>query len=83
MASDKQSLITKGGWTIPAVVSLREAGRQLGRNPTYLKGLAEGLGIEIRMAGRTAILTERDLERLRRQIDRCQSFQTADIQVIS
>lgn len=65
-------LIKKGDQAIPAVVSLREAGRQLGRNPTYLKGLAEGLGIEIRMAGRTAVLTERDMERLRRQIDRRQ-----------
>lgn len=61
-------------------MSIREASQQLGCNPHYVKGLAQGLGIRMKRAGRTFILSEKDVARLRAEVDRQQAALPATTQ---
>lgn len=61
---------TRGTKAIPGVVSVAEASRQLKMNPHFVKGMALGLGVDVRKAGRTFILTVKDVERIRREASR-------------
>lgn len=49
-------------------MSLRKAGNQLGVNPKYLKGYAEAMGIRLRPAGASLVMTTEDFIRLRKQL---------------
>ena len=53
-----------GGRTIKALISLSEAGRRLGANPRYLKGMAEAIGIRLLPAGNALVMAGEDFERL-------------------
>jgi hypothetical protein len=49
-------------------VTVRQAGKRLGRNPQYIKGVAEGIGIKLQVASHAIVMTEKDFERLRRRL---------------
>lgn len=49
-------------------MTIREAARRLQRNPHYVKGLVQGLGIKVKTAGRMRLLTQTDFERLEEEI---------------
>jgi hypothetical protein len=51
-------------------VSISKAARQLKRNAHYTKGFAEGMGIRLRLAPPSVVMTEEDFERLKARIEK-------------
>jgi hypothetical protein len=58
-----------GGQTIGSLVTLRQAGRLLSRNPSYIKGVADGLGIKLQSASNALVMTAKDFGRIKRLIE--------------
>ncbi len=52
----------------PDVMTIHEAARRLERNPHYVRGLVEGLGIRVQAAGRMRLLTLKDFKRLEKVV---------------
>jgi hypothetical protein len=53
-------------------VSLRKAGRRLGLNAHYVKGMAETLGIHLEDAPPSLLMSEADFARIKQQHEKIQ-----------